>query len=159
MKFCVDAQTSFLRPLVLKPADHPQERYVFARCVAYHAMHAAPRSKTRVGANGKVITSVKPDSSLAPVQAWRRVLRDCGHELIDLKTIRPHLKGLIARYKKAWGHMSLVPVRELPFALPHLHAINNVLRTGAGAYTELRWSAEKRFAMRTAFAYGLRSTR
>jgi hypothetical protein len=155
VRFCIDAETAFLRPMVLTPADHPRERYVFARCVVYHALHAAPRSKTRCGENGEVITDVKPDSSLAPVLAWRRVLRDSGRELIDLKTIRPHLKGLIARYKKAWGQLSLVPVRELPFSQPQLHAINNTLRSSIGAFDKLQWHPAKRGAMGVTFKCGI----
>ena len=155
VRFCIDADTAFLRPLVLTHADHPRERYLFARCVVFHAMNAAPRSKARIGDNGKVITTVKPESSLAPVLAWRRILRDSGHELIDLKTIRPHLKGLVERFKTNWGQMSLVPIRELPFALPQLHAVNNTLSTAVGSFDALRWPATKRHALRTAFTYGL----
>ena len=59
------------------------------------------------------------------------------------------------RFKTNWGQMSLVPIRELPFALPQLHAVNNTLSTAVGSFDALRWPATKRHALRTAFTYGL----
>jgi len=113
--FCLAENIAFKRPLTLTDSDKPRERLMYAMLLCYCAKHMNPRSKNRFTADGRVITDAKPPSALAPCYAWRRFLKDSGCELVDMKTVVPHLKGLNAKFRAKWGDNSLVPVRQQPF--------------------------------------------
>ena len=48
---------------------------------------------------GEPIMDHEPPSALGPCYAWRRVIRDSGGDLVDMKSIAPHLKGLNANFR------------------------------------------------------------
>lgn len=156
-RFCLKHDTPFVRPLTLAThADRARESFMYARFTVETAREMAPRSKHRRSEDGQIITDAKPCSALGPLYGWRRILRDGGCELPDLASVRSHMKGEVAKFKKAWGAKALVPERRMPFSQPHLHVIARVLDNGEMS-SEAGWSQPMHAGISTAFKYGLSS--
>ena len=160
-RFCTEFDTPFMRPLEPTPHEMPRERELYAQFIMYCAKHMKPRAKSAAGADGRTITQAKPPSALGPLYGWRRVLRDTGHSLPDTRSIRPRLKGLVARFKKEWGARALIPKRKKPFSQPMLQAMARDLRerkvysvTNRGTGRR-QWSSLQCDNMAVAFKYGL----
>jgi len=160
-RFCTEFDTPFNRPLEPTPHEMPRERELYAQFIMYCAKYMKPRAKSATGADGRTIKQAKPPSALGPLYGWRRILRDTGHSLPDTKSIRPRLKGLVARFKKEWGARALIPKRKKPFSQPMLQAMARDLRerkvysvTNRGT-GKRQWNSLQCDNMAVAFKYGL----
>ena len=145
--------TSFVRPMILRNREaEVAEEFFYARFVVYCATRMAPRSKKRLGKDGKPITDAKPASALAPLYGYRRVLRDGGVQLPSLQMLVGHVRGLTTHFKARWGVKGLLPDRGLPFDQPMLLAIHRVLDKCLVSDT---WSVQRHKALLPAFLFGL----
>ena len=109
------------------------------------------RSKSRLGADGRVITDAKSSSALGPLYGWRRVLRDGGAQLPKLGMIKPIMKGLVQQFKDKFGSRAMVPTRKKPFSRPHLLRIAATLKARAMP----NWNDAKHDGLDVAYKYGL----
>ena len=152
-RFCLRRNTPFMRPHTLANAGaRARESFMYATFLVECAGEMKPRSMKRLGEDGTPITDAKPSSALGPLYGWRRVLRDGGCELPELRMISPHFKGLVAKAKAKYGARAQVPVRRVPFSQPQLHRVGFVLDKQV---VSERWTATDHRATSVSFKFGL----
>lgn len=155
-KFCTEYDTPFLRPVALSPADMRREQWLWAKFAVFCATNMRPRSRSKVGDSGKIISNAKPSSAYGPVCGWRRILRDAGHELPSTRSVAKAIKGETQRFKRAWGQKAMVPIRRRPFSQPMLQKINAALSSGnIFISSKDAWSTNQCILMRALFLFGL----
>ena len=157
--FCVKYDTPFIRPRSIGTgADQAREAVMYAAFVMECLGSMVPRAKRVSEKNGEIITDVKPESALAPLYAWRRILRDGGHELPPIKMVAAVVKGKIDEYKRKWGSRALIPTRRKPFPRKFLLKIEARLQEiRRGDEVLAGWCPERAHAMSTAFKFGCAS--
>jgi hypothetical protein len=131
-RFCVAHDTRWMRPRVVEPRHEQREAWLAAFAIVW--MAATMGASARREAQG--YTQAKASSCLLALYAWRRVQRDCGRHVCDMRLALKHLKGLNAQYRRRWGDMALVPEKRKPFSLRMLNAMAQALRQHRiGAWT------------------------
>jgi hypothetical protein len=91
----------------------------------------APRMQPAPRKLAKGIGNAQPPSALQAIYGYRRVLRDCGRYLADLKKVGDVLRGLNAAFLKLWGQEALAVDHHIPFSLDVVHRMHEALRSYA----------------------------
>ena len=65
------------------------------------------------------------------VYGWRRVLADCGRQLVDLRLALQQLRAVKHAYIRTWGDHALVPLRGKPIPLACVLALIATLQDQA----------------------------
>ena len=82
-----------------------EELFVTVLALVYIARNIQPGSRRRA----QVIHAGKPSSELALyIHGFRRVMKDCGRYLPDMKEVGKVLKGLNISYMADWGQDALI---------------------------------------------------
>ena len=152
LRFCDKMDTPILRPTSLEPADEWRE-LMFYGCLF---MDIAENITTR--STDPEITRGRPSSALASIYGYRRVLRDCGCALVDLKGLIPILKGHNARYKREFGDDALRPAQRKPFKRDELLRMADYIdQTHNKVAREHNWSRSKRMSFSAYYKHKLQA--
>ena len=112
MRFGIAFNTTWMRPREVLPHEERREAHFVALMIVWLSAQMKPCKRSRE----KGITDAKPDSAMAAIYAWRRVLRDCGRYLAPLHLALGQLKALRHSFMDEWGASSLVPDHGKPVA-------------------------------------------
>ena len=127
-RFSLAHDTPVMRPRLGSPLiDADAEAELLALMIFWIAprMQPAPRKLA------KGIGNAQPPSALQAIYGYRRVLRDCGRYLADLKKVGDVLRGLNAAFLKLWGQEALAVDHHIPFSLDVVHRMHEALRSYA----------------------------
>ena len=100
--------------------EKQEELYFTVLALVYIARNIQPGSRRR--AQG--VLAGKPSSALLYIHGFRRVMRDCGRYLPDMKEVGKVLKGLNMTYMADWGQDSLITHQCKTLSHGHLRSIN-----------------------------------
>ena len=90
----------WMRPRVGSADIDEENEAWFVSCAAgYLAQVVKPSARRRK----RGYTQGLPTTPLLAIYGWRRVQKDCGRYLCDMKLVRKHVRGLCMLYKKVWG--------------------------------------------------------